>query len=270
MKKQSIGILDMGMEGLTIVEKLASRYPNEKFLYLNDLGYYPYEAYKKEEVLGFVEKNIDYLLKKNIKFIIVVSDSIFEICHENLKDQGIEIIFLVPSLIQYINTKYPYKSILLLARKSIVEANLYQKFLKYSQLLSSQSDDLEKIINSGNIKVMETFEEVEKISQLMLKREIDLVLPSAPFIIKLKTEFLEFFPNSLLIDAGEAICETIKQKLSGERTRGGIVVFSKLTKKEFKEKTKWFNIKYKYKQIEEESNESSLSIEKIIEKNIKE
>ncbi|MDD3382733.1 MAG: hypothetical protein PHT83_04470, partial [Bacilli bacterium] len=181
MLKEPIGILDMGIEGVAVLETLTKNFPNENFVYTNDFIHFPYEGYKKEEVLSFVNEKVELLNTYNPKFIIIVSDTIFDICHEEFKNKE-EIIFSVPSIIQFINSKYSYKSLLLLARKSIIEANLYQKFFKYSQLTSLASDTIESILNKGNVKISETFEEIENISLLMQKKEIDLIIPSAPFL----------------------------------------------------------------------------------------
>lgn len=269
MLKEPIGILDMGIEGVAVLETLTKNFPNENFVYTNDFIHFPYEGYKKEEVLSFVNEKVELLNTYNPKFIIIVSDTIFDICHEEFKNKE-EIIFSVPSIIQFINSKYSYKSLLLLARKSIIEANLYQKFFKYSQLTSLASDTIESILNKGNVKISETFEEIENISLLMQKKEIDLIIPSAPFLTALKTEFLEYFPDTVVIDSGDAISEVIRNKISSEKNKGKTIIITTDTKKEFKQKTKWLNLKYRYKQIMPLINENQISIDKMIEKSIKE
>ena len=208
MLKKPIGILDMGLEGVFILETLTKNFPNESFVYTNDLEYYPYDSYKKEEILNFVNEKIQFLNTFDPKMIFIVSDTIFELCYEDFKERE-ELVFLAPHIIQYVNAKYSYKSMLLLARKSIIEANLYQKFLKHSQLTSLASDEIESTLNNGNVKTSKTFKEVEKIMHLVQKKEIDLIIPSAPFLFALKTEFLEYFPNAILLDTAEALFENI-------------------------------------------------------------
>ncbi len=269
MLKKPIAILDMGLEGVYVLETLTKNFPNESFVYTNDLEYFPYDSYKKEEVLNFVNEKLEFLNTYEPKMILIVSDTIFELCYEDFKERE-KIVFLAPNIIQYVNSKYSYKSMLLLARKSIIEANLYQKFLKHSQLTSIASDDIETILNNGNVKTSKTFKEVEKIMLSVQKKEIDLIISSSPFVFALKTEFLEYFPNAILLDVAEALFEIISTNPTNSKRKGKVIISTILSKKDFIQKTRWLNIKYKYKQFLSEKVESRINFDKIIEQNIKE
>ena len=76
MKKQPIGILDGGFEGINIFESLSKNFPNEYFVYINDPKNYPYEGKEEKLIHEYVKKNIDKLLSLEVKCIICVNLSL--------------------------------------------------------------------------------------------------------------------------------------------------------------------------------------------------
>ena len=56
-KKQSIGVFDSGIGGMSILEELRKVLPNEDFLYYGDSINNPYGE-KNDEELGLVRENL--------------------------------------------------------------------------------------------------------------------------------------------------------------------------------------------------------------------
>ena len=69
MDNRPIGVFDSGIGGLTVLRKLEEILPNEKFIYLGDTLNFPYGEKSKEEILGYSEKNIEFLLNAQQKLI---------------------------------------------------------------------------------------------------------------------------------------------------------------------------------------------------------
>ncbi|MBU1043454.1 MAG: glutamate racemase [Candidatus Omnitrophica bacterium] len=70
-----IGIFDSGMGGLTVVKEVMRNLPNEKIVYFGDTARVPYGPKSKETIIRFSIENILFLLKNNVKLIIVACNT---------------------------------------------------------------------------------------------------------------------------------------------------------------------------------------------------
>ncbi|MFD0952406.1 glutamate racemase [Virgibacillus natechei] len=70
-----IGVIDSGVGGLTVAHELMRQLPKEKLIYLGDTARCPYGPRSKEEVQKFTWELVDFLLKKNIKMLVVACNT---------------------------------------------------------------------------------------------------------------------------------------------------------------------------------------------------
>ncbi|NLT01915.1 MAG: hypothetical protein GXY04_05275, partial [Acholeplasmataceae bacterium] len=187
MNKLAIGILDSGYEGLTLFEELVREYRYESFLYINDIQNMPYEGKKAEDIQKAVQKNIDSLLSQGIKLLLVVSDIIVEHCQGLLNSLEIPVINIVNSIIEYVNTNFEQKDLILLIKQEVIKANLYQKNFRYNHLFSINSKELSKIILNKQIKTSNSFFVCKELFKNYYRRKIDLLVISESYLMKLKT-----------------------------------------------------------------------------------
>ena len=160
MNKRPIGIIDINVDGLYILNSLTKEFKNEDFIYINDIKNYPYEGREQEEIVKFVTENVEKLLEQNIKMLVVISDTIIEYCLDYLQTLNIPVINIVQSIINYVNKNYEQKNLALLAKSYILKANLYQKNFNYNHMYNIASEELPDIglikpnknNSSGNLK----------------------------------------------------------------------------------------------------------------------
>lgn len=74
--KRPIGVFDSGLGGLTAVGRLAQLMPYEDILYLGDTGRVPYGGRSRETIIKYARQDIDFLLKMNIKAIVVACGTV--------------------------------------------------------------------------------------------------------------------------------------------------------------------------------------------------
>lgn len=72
---QAIGVIDSGVGGLTVAQELMRQLPKEKLIYLGDTKRCPYGPRTKEEVQKFTWEMVDFLLKKEIKALVVACNT---------------------------------------------------------------------------------------------------------------------------------------------------------------------------------------------------
>ncbi|MCJ7716694.1 MAG: glutamate racemase, partial [Anaerolineales bacterium] len=70
-----IGIFDSGVGGLSVLREVHSQFPSENLIYIADQVHVPYGTRSREEVLGFSEGIIRYLLTIEAKLIIVACNT---------------------------------------------------------------------------------------------------------------------------------------------------------------------------------------------------
>ncbi len=70
-----IGVFDSGIGGLTVVKELLRQLPGEDIVYLGDTAHLPYGTKSAETIIRFTLDNILFLLKQNVKLIIVACNT---------------------------------------------------------------------------------------------------------------------------------------------------------------------------------------------------
>ncbi|MFS0780670.1 glutamate racemase [Bacillus sp. 1P06AnD] len=72
---QPIGIIDSGVGGLTVAKEIIRQLPYEQIIYLGDNLRCPYGPRTKEEVRNFTWQLTDFLLKKQIKMLVIACNT---------------------------------------------------------------------------------------------------------------------------------------------------------------------------------------------------
>lgn len=248
MKKLPIGILDMGIEGISVLKEFSNKFKYEDIIYINDFRNYPYEGRTEEDINTLVKAKVELLLKYNIKLLVVVSDCIIEYCTTYLNSLPIPVVNIVNSLIEFTNDNFELKNMVLLAKQSILEANMYQKNFKYNHLYNISADGLVEVMDKNEIKTSESFYQANIALSKIARRDLDVLICSSPYLTCLKTEFLEFAKIPSIINVGEVLAEKT-WKLGKEfyqKGKGKRYIVSYLDKKTFQKMISWLDITYKY------------------------
>lgn len=80
MNNKPIGIFDSGIGGLTVAHAIWEKLPNESFIYLGDTARVPYGTRGKEVIGRFSVQLAQYLLKREIKVLVVACNTISSTC----------------------------------------------------------------------------------------------------------------------------------------------------------------------------------------------
>ena len=70
-----IGVLDSGVGGLTVLKELIRYLPNEDYIYFGDTARVPYGTKSKKTIVRFALEDSFFLVKKNVKMIVVACNS---------------------------------------------------------------------------------------------------------------------------------------------------------------------------------------------------
>jgi len=80
-----IGVFDSGLGGLTVVEQIFSRLPNESILYFGDTARVPYGSKSVHTVQKFSKQIVQFLQEKGVKMIVVACNTASSVALDVLK-----------------------------------------------------------------------------------------------------------------------------------------------------------------------------------------
>ena len=195
---KAIGVFDSGIGGLSILNSLVEKLPNENFVYLSDNKNCPYGNKSQEQIINFSLKNSKKLIELNCKMIIVACNTATTNSIDLLREKiTIPIIGIEPGIRPAIlNTKS--KNIGVLATEKTLESKLFNSTSKnnlrddikiHEQIGYGLVNEIEKGI-AGNI-LIEKY--LKKYLSPMIEKNIDyLVLGCTHY------NFLEDKLNKLL------------------------------------------------------------------------
>ncbi len=80
-----IGIFDSGIGGLTVVKSILRLMPNENIVYFGDTARVPYGSKSNETVIEYSLQAANFLLRKNIKLLVVACNTASAVALKDLK-----------------------------------------------------------------------------------------------------------------------------------------------------------------------------------------
>jgi glutamate racemase len=75
VKSGALGLFDSGVGGLTVVRAVQDLMPQEDIIYLGDTARLPYGSKSPETIRQFAEQDVEFLLSKGVKAIVVACNT---------------------------------------------------------------------------------------------------------------------------------------------------------------------------------------------------
>ena len=91
MDNRPIGFFDSGLGGLTCIPYLMKRLPEEKIIYFGDTARTPYGSKAIRTIKGFSMEIADFLVKCNVKMIVIACNTVSATCVDDLRKKFPEI-----------------------------------------------------------------------------------------------------------------------------------------------------------------------------------
>lgn len=218
MSKQPIGIFDSGVGGTSIWKELNLLLPHENTIYLADSKNAPYGEKPKEEILALSKKNIDLLLKKDCKLIVVACNTATTNAIKVLRDTyNIPIIGIEPA-IKPAALQTQTKAIGILATKGTLSSELFHRatdlFTSHIKVVEQVGEGIVSLIESGKINSEEMKALLEIYLKPMVEANIDYLVLGCTHYPYLIPQLLELLPERIkIIDSGKAVALQTKAVL---------------------------------------------------------
>jgi len=129
-RNKAIGIFDSGLGGLTVAREVFKKLPHEDIIYFGDTARTPYGPRSADIVKKFSRQDVNFLLSKNIKFVVVACNTASAFALDYLKKiYNIPMIGVVKPGSEAAVRVSPSGKIGVIGTQGTIKSNSYQKAL---------------------------------------------------------------------------------------------------------------------------------------------
>ena len=218
MNKKAIGIFDSGVGGLTVFKEINQAMPHENFIYLGDTENFPYGNRRREEIIEFAIHNVEILIKKQVKVIIVACGTATSQALEVLKEKfDIPIIGIIEPTVQYIKSQ-GYQEIGVIATEGTIKSGAWENKLKEKiptiKIVNKACPMLATIAEEGKAQSSEGRAVIKEYMKPFKEMHIDKIILGCthfPIYEKIIKEELEY--DVELINTGVTVANYLKKYL---------------------------------------------------------
>ena len=218
MDNRPIGIFDSGIGGLTILQKLLEKLPDEEYIYVADQKNFPYGKKSKEELVALTSRIAQFLVGRDAKLIVVACNT--ATCHalaELRKLFAVPIVGVVPA-IKPAALRTKTGNIGLIATPATLESTYVDELIATHasgvKVWKIGCLGLENIVERGGWNEKEIAALLSEHTSVFKENNIDkLVLGCTHYPFLRKEIGAIFGPDIEIIDSGEAVAEQVKNIL---------------------------------------------------------
>lgn len=129
-RNKAIGIFDSGIGGLTVAAEIFKNLPNEDIIYFGDTGRTPYGPRSPEIVKRFSRQDVNFLIEKNVKFIVVACNTASAVALDYIRGiYNIPMIGVIEPGARAAFRKSKNKKIGVIGTQGTISSSSYQKAL---------------------------------------------------------------------------------------------------------------------------------------------
>lgn len=241
MDKRPIGIFDSGVGGITVLKEIKNKMPNENIIYIGDTQNFPYGNKSKEEITKFSIENVNKLLKKDVKIIVIACGTATSQAIDVLKEKfDIPIIGIIEPTVKYIKSKN-YQKVGVIATEGTIKNGAWERKLKEQipniHVVNKACPMLATIAEEGKAKSKEGKKVIKEYMKPFKSEKIDkIILGCTHFPIYEQIIRDEFNFEIELINTGKTVSDELEKQLkklnleNNDKNIGTIDIY--LTKKE--------------------------------------
>lgn len=220
MIHKPIGIFDSGIGGLSVYQEIVKLLPDESTVYIGDSALAPYGKLSEDAIFERSKKLVAFLLKKNVKLIVVACNTITVSCIHKLRETYPEtpIIGTVPVVKTAASTtKAKCFGILSTTRTadSAYQKKLIKEFADSHTVLNLGTDELVPLIEKGILEGEQIEAVLRKVLEPYKEANIDTLALGCTHFPFIKKEIQKLLGKDVqVLDSGAAIARHVKHILS--------------------------------------------------------
>ena len=252
MKDAALGLFDSGVGGLTVVRAVRELLPAEHVVYLGDTARLPYGSKSPETIRQFAAEDVDFLLGKGVKAIVVACNTATAHAPPDFwKNCPVPIMGVIEPGVEAALANSDADRIGIIATRGTIQSHAYQHELatrKRGLMIHGIATPLlVPLIEEGWISEDVTKEVLRKYLEPLMAKGIDTLMLACthyPLLIPLLSEILP--PDVRLVDSATTCAQRLrkmleeKDLLNPSRDEGKLEIYLTDLSEQFEELAKRF------------------------------
>lgn len=227
MDTRKIGIFDSGLGGLTVLAELVKLLPNEDYIYVGDTARVPYGSRSRETIIKYSVEIASFLVKQNIKLLVVACNTSSAYSLEVLKKQfSIPVIGVIEPCVNTFFEKSPHSSVAVIGTRATIKSEAYLQLIQkrdpeifvFSKACPLFVPLIEEGWIDGDVTKLVIKEYLQEIQNLKIK---DVILGCTHYPL-IKKSINEIFPDFQLIDSSKETAKFVKLVLSEQNLENSL------------------------------------------------
>jgi glutamate racemase len=239
--KQSIGIFDSGLGGLTVLKVLAEKFPQESFCYLGDIARLPYGNKSPETIRKYGLQILKFLKDQNVKALIIACNSASTVFLEEEEFEGIPLLNVIGPGSEAALRASEQKRIAVLGTSATIRSGAYKTTLKKldprTEVIEQACPLFVPLVEEGLVDDPITKLVAQRYLKTIIEKKIQTVILGCTHYPVLRPDLKKALgPGVKLIESGEVLSEQLNQlflnhglKKSDDETRQIRVCITDLT-----------------------------------------
>ena len=229
-----IGVLDSGLGGISVLRELVKLMPGENFIYYGDSANAPYGTRIPEEVIDLTKKDVEFLLERGAKAIVVACNTATSVAIKELRaayEEVLPVIGIEPALKPAVKAKEHSKVVVMATPMTLSQTKFNSRMHIYeddANIIKMPCPGLVEYIESGVLEgpVLDAY--LEKQFAPYDKAEIDAVVLGCTHYPLIREVIQKHFPGVSVYDGGFGTAKQTKRRLEergllSDRESGGKV-----------------------------------------------
>ena len=240
MDNRPIGMFDSGVGGVTVFKEIIEKNPQENVIYLGDSKRFPYGSKSKESIIELTKSGIDFLIKKDVKEIIIACGTATSQAIDILQQKfEIPIIGIIKPTVEYIKEK-EYKEVGVIATEGTIRSGEWERQLRKNisniNVINKACPMLATIAEEGRATGIEGRNAIKEYMKSFKEKKINkIILGCTHFPIYEQVIRDELKYDVELINTGKTVAKYLEEYLNEKELytqskKGNIKI--ELTKKE--------------------------------------
>lgn len=219
---RAVGVFDSGIGGLTVVKEIIKLLPYEDIVYFGDTARVPYGIKSKPTIIKFSLENILFLLKQDVKIIVVACNTSSSVALPVLKRHfKIPIIGVISPGVKEAVYATRGGRIGVIATKATINSSAYERQIKQLnpkiKVFNQACPLFVPLAEEGWLKEKATYDIARHYLKPLKDAKIDTLILGCTHYPLLKKVFREILGRSvILIDSAAQVTLETKQVLANE------------------------------------------------------
>ncbi len=245
----TIGVMDSGVGGLTILNELVKVLPSSKFIYFGDTQNLPYGCKSKDEILFFNKNILNFFLTLGVKDVVIACNTTSALTYEDLKKEfeskGLRIFPLIQSVAY--DAAFGLNDgdcICVLSTAATAKSGKYASEIKKVnpslRVVEIPCPGFTEIVENRLYDTKESHKAIEEKMKIALEngaKRIILGCTHYPYLLNLLSEFA---PREIFFNPSKSLAKSVSAIIKNTDDKGDVEFYVTKNPEEFKNSGKMF------------------------------